>query len=198
MDIVHKFLSREEEHEQLKSSVKEAEAKRDMLHEQFKRFKRDTNGMTDPEQRGEERALYREVEDRENLLKQSLNEHEQSRVKLQQSTLQVEHMKRWANRVGRTLTMFEDCVNVDKPIAHIVQLISSGRVQRKNMSQAASKEYHEARRLLADKEFLKVNCRVPASLDAGGRPASKGKAGEEKRREEEQRENEERCKQESS
>jgi len=207
MDIVHKFLSREEEHEQLKSSVKEAEAKRDMLHEQFKRFKRDTNGMTDPEQRGEERALYREVEESENLLNQSLNEHEQSRVKLQQSTLQVEHMKRWANRVGRTLTMFEDCVKVEKPadlqmfyhqlsrgvdkfIAHIVQLISSGRVQRKNMSQAASKEYHEARRLLADKEFLKANCRVPASLDAG-RPSSKGKASEEKRREEEQKENEE-------
>merc|ERR1719221_192974 len=89
MDIVHKFLNRDVEHEQLKSSVKEAEAKRDMLHEQFKRFKRDTNGMTDPEQRGEERALYREVEDSENLLNQSLNEHEQSRMKLQQSTLQA-------------------------------------------------------------------------------------------------------------
>merc|ERR1740121_3525021 len=108
-------------------------------------------------------------------------------------------MKRWANRVGRTLTMFEDCVKVEKPadlqmfyhqlsrgvdkfIAHIVQLISSGRVQRKNMSQAASKEYHEARRLLADKEFLRANCRVPASLDMGR---------EEKKKEEEQKEKEE-------
>ncbi|CAK0847487.1 unnamed protein product [Prorocentrum cordatum] len=46
-------------------------------------------------------------------------------------------------------------------------------------------EYHEARRLLADKEFLKANCRVPASLDTG-RPSSKDKNSEERKREEEQ------------
>merc|ERR1712084_133651 len=34
MDIVHKFLSREEEHEQLKSSVKEAEQRSESLREQ--------------------------------------------------------------------------------------------------------------------------------------------------------------------
>merc|ERR1712190_578170 len=122
-------------------------------------------------------------------------EHEQSRQRLKQSTLQVEHMKRWANRIGRSLEMFEACVQVEKPtdlpvfynmmqravekfIAHIVQQISSGKVQRKNMSQVASKEYHEARRLLADKDFLKVNCRVPAAPDAG-RPASRQGAGTE-------------------
>merc|ERR1719222_1862913 len=93
-------------------------------------------------------------------------------------------MKRWANRMGRSLVMFEDCVQVEKPadlpifyqqmqravdkfIAHIVQQISSGKVQRRNMSQVASKEYHEASRLLTDKEFLKINCRVPAHLDVG-------------------------------
>jgi len=203
MDIVHKFLSRDEESEQLRSSVKEAEHRRENVRDQFEQFKRDTNGMTDGEQAGEERALFREIEQSENMLNQALNEHEQSRAKLQQSTLQVEHMKRWANRVGRSLAMFEDCVRVDKPsdlpmfyaqlskgvdkfIAHIVQLISSGRVQRKNMAQAASKEYHEARRLLADKDFLKANCRVPASLDmAVARPASKdNKATEEKNRQE--------------
>merc|ERR1719465_79725 len=90
-------------------------------------------------------------------------------------------MKRWANRTGRALAMFEECVRVDKPadLPVIVQQISSGKVQRKNMSQVASKEYHEARRLLADKDFLKVNCRVPAAPDAG-RPASKqGQSGNE-------------------
>merc|ERR1712113_803158 len=109
-----------------------------------------------------------EMEEHEGKLNHALKEHEQSRQKLQQSTLQVEHMKRWANRIGRSLSMFEDCVRVEKPadlpifytqmqravdkfIAHIVSQISSGKVQRKNMSQVASKEYHEARRLLADK-----------------------------------------------
>merc|ERR1712066_959271 len=129
----------------------------------------------------------------ESRLNQALKDHEQSRQRLQQSTLQVEHMKRWANRMGRSLAMFEDCTRVDKPqdlpvyyqqmqravdkfIAHIAQQISSGKVQRKNMSQVASKEYHEARRLLADKDFLKANCRVPPSLDAN-RPTSRQGAG---------------------
>eukprot|EP00931_Biecheleriopsis_adriatica_P074891 TRINITY_DN48868_c0_g1_i1.p1 TRINITY_DN48868_c0_g1~~TRINITY_DN48868_c0_g1_i1.p1 ORF type:complete len:530 (-),score=154.93 TRINITY_DN48868_c0_g1_i1:40-1629(-) len=190
MDIVHKFLNREVEHEQLKSSVKEAEVRLDNLREQFERFKRDTDGVTfDTDPAGKSRTIYLQVEEHERLLAQNLKEHEQSRQRLQQSNLQIEHMKRWANRMGRSLSMFEDCVRVEKPadlpvffqqmqravdkfISHIVQQISSGKVQRKNMSQIASKEYHEARRLLADKDFLKINCRVPASLDAA-RPSSR-------------------------
>merc|ERR1712060_69685 len=142
------------------------------------------------------RDIYLEKEEHESRLNQALKEHEQSRQRLQQSTLQVEHMKRWANRIGRSLEMFEACVQVEKPtdlpvfynmmqravekfIAHIVQQISSGKVQRKNMSQVASKEYHEARRLLADKDFLKVNCRVPASMDAGRPMSRQGQSGTE-------------------
>merc|ERR1712050_222349 len=98
--------------------------------------------------------------------------------------------------MGRSLAMFEECIRVEKPadlpiyfhqlqravhkfIDHIVQQISSGKVQRKNMSQVASKEYHEARRLPADKDFLKVNCRVPASLDAGRPMSRQGQSGAE-------------------
>merc|ERR1712135_280734 len=176
--------------EQLKSSVKEAEARLDQLREQYESFKRDTDGLTfDTELTGRSRTIYLEFEENEAALSQAIKAHEQSRAKLQQSTLQIEHMKRWANRMAGSLKMFEDCVRVDKPadlpiyfqqmqravdkfIAHIVQQISAGKVQRKNMSQVASKEFHEASRLLADKEFVKINCRVPASLDAG-RPCSR-------------------------
>merc|ERR1719240_927091 len=125
------------------------------------------------------------------MLNTKLKEHEMSRQRLQHSTMQIEHMKRWANRTGRSLAMFEDCARVEKPgdllvffqqmqravdkfIAHIVQQISAGKVQRKNMSQVASKEYHEASRLLTDRDFLKANCRVPASLDAGRPPSRQG------------------------
>merc|ERR1712187_54261 len=180
-----------------KSSVKEAEVRLEALREQFDRFKSDTDGLTfDSDPNGRARSIYLEVEEYEGKLNQVLKEHEQSRQKLQQSTLQVEHMKRWANRMGRSVSMFEDCVRVEKPfdlpvfyaqmqravdkfIAHIVQQISSGKVQRKNMSQVASKEYHEARRLLADKDFLKVNCRVPASMDAGRPVSRQGQGGAE-------------------
>ncbi|CAJ1365218.1 unnamed protein product, partial [Effrenium voratum] len=216
MDIVHKFLNRDVEHEQLKSSVKEAEVRLDNLREQFERFKRDTDGVTfDTDTSGKSRAIYLEVEEHEAKLNLCQKEHEQSREKLQQSTLQVEHMKRWANRMGRSLSMFEDCVRVEKPsdlpvfyqqmqravdkfIAHIVQQISSGKVQRKNMSQVASKEYHEARRLLADKDFLKVNCRVPASLDAGRPPSRQGPAGPEEDAADVHQQERDRCKKEST
>lgn len=193
MDIVHKFLNREVESEQLKTSVKEAEIRRETLKEQYDRFKRDTSGLTfDVDQPGISRSLYMEKEEHEDRLQQVLKEHEQSRIKLQQSTIQVEHMKRWANRMGRSLQPFEsDCVKVDKPsdlvtyytqmlrgvekfITHIVQQINLGKVQRKNMSQVASKEYHEARRLLADTNFLKANCRVPPTTDAGRPNSGKG------------------------
>jgi len=215
MDIVHKFLNRDVEHEQLKSSVKEAEVRLDTLREQFERFRQDTDGLTfDPDAAGHSRAIYLEVEDHEGKLNQSLKEHEQSRQRLQGCTLQVEHMKRWANRTGRSLAMFEDCVRVDKPadlpvyfqqmqravdkfIAHIVQQISSGKVQRKNMSQVASKEYHEASRLLTDKEFLKANCRVPASLDAGRPSSRQGQGGVDEDSAEAHQSERERCKHES-
>merc|ERR1719231_1817842 len=50
MDIVHKFLNRDVEHEQLKSSVKESEVRLEALREQFDHFKRDTDGLTfDPD-----------------------------------------------------------------------------------------------------------------------------------------------------
>merc|ERR1719379_674173 len=128
------------------------------------------------------------------MLSQSLKDHEQSRNRLQRSTLQVEHMKRWANRMGRALKSFEECVRIEKPgdlpvyfqqmhravdkfVAHIVQQISTGKVQRKNMAQVASKEYHEASRLLTDRDFLKANCRVPASLDAGRPSSRQGQSG---------------------
>merc|ERR1712182_120507 len=60
--------------------------------------------------------------------------------------------------------------SIEKFIAHVATQMQSGKVQKKTMSQAASKEYHEHARLLNDKDFLKSNCRVPASAD--GRPPS--------------------------
>jgi hypothetical protein len=195
MDIVHKFLNRDVEHEQLKSSVKESEVRLEALREQFEHFKRESDGQTfDPDTANLSRHIYLEVEEHEAKLNQAQKDHEQSRQRLQASTMQIEHMKRWANRIGRSLAMFEECQRVEKPgdlplffqhmqkavdkfIAHIVQQISAGKVQRKNMSQVASKEYHEASRLLTDRDFLKANCRVPASLDAGRPSSRQGQSG---------------------
>merc|ERR1740122_479824 len=96
MDIVHKFLNRDVEHEQLRNTVKEAENRLEALRLKFDSFKRDTDGLTfDADPTGRSRDIYLEVEDHEGKLNQSLKEHEQSRQRLQGCTLQVEHMKRW-------------------------------------------------------------------------------------------------------
>merc|ERR1719321_1756134 len=87
----------------------------------------------------------------------------------------------------KSLAAFDEPVRIDKPadlppyfgslnrtvekfVSHVSTQISTGKVQRKTMSQAASKEYHEQARLLNDKDFLKSNCRIPALAD--GRPSS--------------------------
>merc|ERR1719262_806249 len=73
MDIVHKFLNRDVEHEQLKSSVKEAEMRLETLREQFEKLKSSTDGMTfDPDPSGIARNIYLEVEDHEEQLNQVL------------------------------------------------------------------------------------------------------------------------------
>lgn len=64
---------------------------------------------------------------------------------------------------------------VEKFIAHIQSQLSSGKLPRKNVSQAASKEYHEQARLLHDKEFIRANCRVIRTE----RPNSTGRQVEE-------------------
>merc|ERR1712183_1130390 len=46
MDIVHKFLNRDVEHEQLKGAVKDAEVRLEALRQDFDAFKRDTEGIT--------------------------------------------------------------------------------------------------------------------------------------------------------
>merc|ERR1712193_2820 len=192
MDIVHKFLNRDVEHEQLKSSVKEAEARLENLREEFDRFKKDTDSLAfDPDAANRSRSIYQEVEEHEATLNQALKDHEQSRQRLQRTTLSVENMKRWSNRMSKALGPFDDpgqpLVRVEKPadlpayfrslhrsvekfVDHVAKQLSTGKVQKKTMSQAASKEYHEHARLLNDKDFLKSNCRVPASAD--GRPPS--------------------------
>merc|ERR1719482_778222 len=80
MDIVHKFLNRDVEHEQLKNAVAEAEQKLESLKEEFERFKRDTDGITfDPDAAGRSRVIYQEVEDHEQTLNKALKDHEASR-----------------------------------------------------------------------------------------------------------------------
>merc|ERR1719161_154527 len=114
MDIVHKFLNRDVEHEQLKSSVKEAESKLESLREEYEHFKRETEGMTF-ENGGLSRKIHQEVEDCETHLGKCLHEHDQSRERLQKTTLDLEQMKAWCRRQNQSLLPFEDSMHIESP-----------------------------------------------------------------------------------
>merc|ERR1719240_1097992 len=82
MDIVHKFLNRDVEHEQLKSAVAEAESKLESLLADFEQYKRQTEGIVPQDTAGSQRGIYQEVEDVMGQL-------------LQKLTLAFEDVKRW-------------------------------------------------------------------------------------------------------
>merc|ERR1719272_2089000 len=105
MDIVHKFLNRDVEHEQLKNAVKEAEAKLEGLRDEFERFKRDNDGLSyDPETAGRAKEIYDEVDLQEGKLEKALKDNEESRMRLKRSTVLIDDLTRWANRVSKSLS----------------------------------------------------------------------------------------------
>merc|ERR1719263_85909 len=187
MDIVHKFLNRDVEHEQLKTAVKEAESKLESLREEYEHFKRETEGMTFDNESGLSRKIYQEVEDCETHLSKCLHEHAQSRERLQKTTLDLEQMKAWCRRQNQSLLPFEDSLTIETPhqirdyivqfkitvekfLVHIQQQTLVGKVQKKTGQQLLAKEHHERGRLLNDKEFIRSNCRISAQE----RPMSAG------------------------
>merc|ERR1719329_413637 len=109
MDIVHKFLNREVEHEQLHGSVKDAEVRLEALQQSYEDLKQKTEGITfDASAAGRSGDIYKHIEDHDQELNDALKEHELCRGRLQKTTLQVEHMKRWTGRVGLLLSTFEE------------------------------------------------------------------------------------------
>merc|ERR1712072_1080801 len=127
-------------------------------------------GMTF-ENGGLSRKIHQEVEDCETHLGKCLHEHDQSRERLQKTTLDLEQMKAWCRRQNQSLLPFEESINVEKFLVHIQQQTLVGKVQKKTGQQLLAKEHHERGRLLNDKEFIRSNCRVSAQerpMSAGG------------------------------
>merc|ERR1719263_1542893 len=115
MDIVHKFLNRDVEHEQLRASVKDAEVRLEALRQDFDESKRETEGLTFDSGATRTGEIYKDVEDIERRCSDAMKDHEMCSMRLQKTTLQVEHMKRWSARVGQLLGSFDDPVHVQGP-----------------------------------------------------------------------------------
>lgn len=190
MDIVHKFLNRDVEHEQLKGSVKDAEVRLEALRQDFDAFKRDTEGITFDRAGDTEGGIYKEIERTEQALNEAMQEHEACRARLQKTTLQTEHMKRWASRMGQMLSSYEEPVKVEgagdlmaffkrlegtveRFLERVVQQIGDGKITRKALLKEMEREYTRQTNDLNDQEFLKSNCRVPLDKDNPARPTSR-------------------------
>jgi len=190
MDIVHKFLNRDVEHEQLKGSVKDAELRLEALRQDFDSFKRDTEGITFSNGSDADGGIYKEIERSEQALNEAMQEHEASRMRLQKTTLQTEHMKRWAGRVGELLNTLEEPPRVESPadlvgffkkldmtahrfIEKVAQDISNGKITRRNLMQVLDREHQHHTKTLSDLDFLRGNCRVPAAADGPARSTSR-------------------------
>jgi len=189
MDIVHKFLNRDVEHEQLKTSVKDAELRLEILRQDFEAVKRDTEGVTFGG--AADSALFKDVEASERELSTATEAHEVCRARLQKTTLQTEHMKRWAQRIGQSLVQHLDDqarvegptdlapffrnldVGVERFVGTVSSQVQSGVITRKTLIQAQSREYQTQLRTITQPDFVKANCRVSAAPDGPGRPASR-------------------------
>jgi len=194
MDIVHKFLNREVEHEQLLDSVKNAEITLETLRQGFEAFKQQTEGITfDPSSGGRSGDMYKEIEQTERDLNDAMEEHEKVGVRLQKTTLQVEHMKWWTAKVGNLVSSHDEPVRVEGPqdllkffkhfhetvgkfVHNVNEQIVDGKITRKALVDTMRKEYNEQALLLRNKDFLEKNCRVPPTAD--GRSTSRQESNE--------------------
>lgn len=181
MDIVHKFLNREVEHESLKNSVKEAEGNLDLLRQRHEKLKQEMEGLpVDHIKSRSPMALRKKLEQAEQKLNEAIEEQEACSVQLQKATLQSEHMKRWAARMGGVLAKVEEPAKVDVPadlpvffrkfgfavkkfIKRVSDQIKAGKINRKILRDFEKDENKEQKDLLSDKTFLySGNKRVPS------------------------------------
>eukprot|EP00443_Scrippsiella_acuminata_P071722 CAMPEP_0115564336 /NCGR_PEP_ID=MMETSP0271-20121206/102502_1 /TAXON_ID=71861 /ORGANISM="Scrippsiella trochoidea, Strain CCMP3099" /LENGTH=425 /DNA_ID=CAMNT_0002998581 /DNA_START=33 /DNA_END=1308 /DNA_ORIENTATION=- len=157
MDIVHKFLNRETEHEQLRIAVREAEVKLHSLREA--EAARHSDG-----------AVLELQDDNTGL--------ELSRRLLMESIYQ------WGKKMSRSLAAVEELPPmemapdvlpyfdelekvVDRFLTKAQEDVPAPKLS-KLAGQASTKEYTEQMKLLTDKDFIRLNIRVPASLDPRG------------------------------
>uniref|UniRef100_A0A7S4R9N8 Uncharacterized protein n=1 Tax=Alexandrium monilatum TaxID=311494 RepID=A0A7S4R9N8_9DINO len=191
MDIVHKFLHRDVEHQQLLVAVREAEAKLNgLLADETKAKKEDgaqLSLMLDSapvEHPSRPRQLHVSVARQEEELACITQRQEDLERQLKQEGLLFESVRLWTQRIARSLSPLEKLSRVDCPgdlpdyftdLENTVErFLDRTRLElpvsrlAKAAGQAGGRERAEQLQLLTDKDFLRANCRVPASLDTHG------------------------------
>lgn len=178
MDIVHKFLNRDVEHEQLRCTVRESEDHLRQLREEEAGRPRE-NVLVDA--KPETRGLGAEVVECEQLLDDVRRDHDEIQEHLKKSTLLVDSLTRWAQKLRKSLAPIREL-----PAAHqssdlpgffgeLVQVVHEF-LQRahaempdsrlvKMTNEAQGRVFAAQQKLLGDKEFLRSNCRVTMAVE---------------------------------
>lgn len=182
MDIVHKFLNRETEHEQLRTSVREAESKLVSLREAEITRPGEDVSMT-LSSRPESRSLGSEIIEFEQILEEANRNHTELRSRLKNGTLLMEKVVSWAERIAKALSVYdlqtvrsqEELPRFFSSLASTVEeLLLSGHAEMpdariwKLTSDAAEWELSQQNDLLANRDFFRLNCRVASSSEQKG------------------------------
>lgn len=191
MDIVHKFLTKDAEAEQLQRQVHEAEQRLERLRKD--EAERHSEGVSfdlyDDISRGATKGtsvpiggLNAEVAQREQELATALHQHEELQRRLRRNTLQLEGVLRWAQRThpsfrlagskhGEAETLL-DLPEYFEGIAHTVEAFLSraldqygANILAKRAQASLAKEFRDQEYLLEDKDFQSRNCRVQPSVE---------------------------------
>merc|ERR550514_1422534 len=152
MDIVHKFLNRDVEQEQLKGAVAEAESKLESLQADHEQYKRSTEGVVPQDMQGSQRGIYQEVDDVSLQLQKKLKSYNAAKERGQKLTLQFEDVKRWARRFNDSMKpQFDDESPLDTP-QDIVKYFQGLVNVVTNFSSHATKEVGSKKRMQYQKD----------------------------------------------
>mmetsp|Transcript_65324 Transcript_65324/g.156152 ORF Transcript_65324/g.156152 Transcript_65324/m.156152 type:complete len:614 (-) Transcript_65324:24-1865(-) len=203
MDIVHKFLNRDVEHEQLQQTVRDTELKLATLREEraswnFQSSASEADLQVDCSVPSSLTIEAFEDQNRLAKAKQVLEDYEK---RVRQGAYLLDAVCQWARRMHSFVTAFENIAPLENEAdlqpffltlaKSIDTLLVKARTEvpsaklSKLTSQAHAKEKVEQQKLLNDKDFIRANCRVPASVEgpaaivAHRRHPSKGHVAEE-------------------
>lgn len=206
MDIVHKFLTKDVEVEQLKKQVQDTELRLERLRKE--EAERQSEGgsfeLYDRTPGAARSCLNNQVAEREVELAKAQNQHEELQRHLTDTTVMLDNVLRWAQKTHSSframgLTRGEAETETIPDLAEHFDLLAQtveGFLTRaldnhgapnlvKRTTKTMEREFRDQEHLLEDKEFHTRNCRVHPSTD-DARRFNQGQPQEEERQNEDQ------------
>eukprot|EP00930_Biecheleria_cincta_P059542 TRINITY_DN45251_c0_g1_i1.p1 TRINITY_DN45251_c0_g1~~TRINITY_DN45251_c0_g1_i1.p1 ORF type:complete len:558 (-),score=110.11 TRINITY_DN45251_c0_g1_i1:60-1733(-) len=181
MDIVHKFLNRDMEHEQLRNAAREAETKLHSLREAEASRPPGEDVTATFGARPETRGLGTEVTEFEQILDEARRDHLELRRNVKDGTLLLDSIEGWTHKISKSLSTVATLAHVhdmtDLPaffthfLKTVTRFLDGAHAEMpdtrlvKMTSEALSRVNAEQQRLLLDKEFVRANCRIYSSAD---------------------------------